>query len=88
MIKGKSLKPFIKNKLIFYCNSIDDQMKGLLESMNVEVQLDTLPDTETKYLDYYKNLVRKFNRTFPKKSLTGQPKRGNNLVFRLPRDGL
>jgi hypothetical protein len=60
--RNKNLEKEIKNKIIYYCNSIDEQKKGLLESLDIEVQVDELQNTETKYFDYYKNLIRQFNR--------------------------
>lgn len=58
--RNKSLEKKINNKIVFYCNSIDDQKKGLLESLDIEVQIDELSDGDTKYIDYYRKLIRQF----------------------------
>lgn len=57
-------KNYIKNEIIFYCTSIEDQKKELLESLDVKVQIDELSKTKTKYKDYYKNLIAQFERKF------------------------
>lgn len=60
--RSKTLKKKLKNKIIYYCNSIDEQKKGLLESLDIEVQVDELQHTDNKYFDYYNNLIRQFKR--------------------------
>lgn len=61
-MKGSVLNKFVKNKVIFYCTEIDEQKKGLLESLNVIVKVQELPKTKTKYYDYYQNLVDKLRK--------------------------
>ncbi len=62
--KADTLRNRITNEIVFYCNSIDDQKKGLLESLDVKVQIDKLSEKETKYIDYYKKLIRRFQQKF------------------------
>lgn len=60
--RSRSLAKKINNKIVLYCNSIEEQKKGLLESLDIEVQIDELADSETKYIDYYKKLIRQFKK--------------------------
>lgn len=60
--RSKNLEKKIKNKITYYCNGIDDQKKGLLESLDIEVHVDELSDTDNKYFDYYKKLIKQFKR--------------------------
>jgi hypothetical protein len=62
MKKSSALRNQIKNKIFFYCNSIDEQQKGILEQMDVEIELTELTDSQTKYLDYYINLIKLLKR--------------------------
>ncbi len=56
-MKRSTLKKFIKNKIIYYCTEIDDQKKGLLESLSVIVKKQELPITLNAYYDYYLNWI-------------------------------
>ncbi len=60
--RSKNLEKKIKNKITYYCNEIDDQKKGLLASLDIEVQVDELIDTDNKYFDYFKKLIKQFKR--------------------------
>lgn len=62
MKKSKSLREFIQNKITFHCNDIDEQKKGLLESMDINVKIETLADKN--YVEYYQRLLRRFHRSF------------------------
>jgi hypothetical protein len=43
--------------MAFAAHAIDEQKKGLLESMDIDVRLVELPTSDAKYLDYHKNLI-------------------------------
>lgn len=58
--KSKNLKNLIKNRIVFYCNEIDDYKKGVLESMDIEVRVIKLSKNKNKYLEYYSNLIYEF----------------------------
>jgi hypothetical protein len=60
--RSKTLEKRIDNKIVYYCSSIDEQKKGLLESLDIEVQIDELSDSDTKYTDYYIKLIRQFKK--------------------------
>lgn len=61
--KSENLRNQINNKIVFYCNNIDEEKKGLLESLDIEVKIDELSDSKTKYYDYYNKLISRFKRT-------------------------
>lgn len=60
--KSQNLRNLIKNKIIFYCNEIDEHKKGVLESMDIEVKIIKLSNKKSKYLDYYSNLIEEFDK--------------------------
>lgn len=64
MKKSELLGNKIINDIIFYCSSIDEQKKDLLKSLDVKVQIDELSDSDAKYIDYYKKLIRRFQHKF------------------------
>lgn len=52
----------ISNKIYYYCSEIDEQKKGLFESLGIEVIITNLSDKESKYFDYYKDTIKKIKR--------------------------
>jgi hypothetical protein len=63
MLKKKELKGLIKNEIHFHCSEIEDQKKDLLKYMNIDVHLNSLPNTKSPYWDYYNNIIKHFQRT-------------------------
>ncbi len=63
-MKSIGLHEHIKNRIIFYCNYIDEQKKGVLEKMNVQVRLIDLRDVDNDYFKYYKELIKMLKRDF------------------------
>ena len=62
--RSKELNGKIKNKIIYYCDSITDSKKCLFESFGVEVKIDKLSDSMDKYSAYYDKLINRFQKTF------------------------
>ena len=62
--RSKELNGKIKNKIIYYCDSINDSKKRLFESFGVEVKIDKLSDSADKYSVYYDKLINRFQKTF------------------------
>ncbi len=59
LMKSDNLKGLIKNKVSFHCETMDEQKKGLLESMGVSVEIIPLTKSVNPYFDFYKALIRK-----------------------------
>lgn len=58
-MKKSNLSTFVSNEINFYCDDkIDEQKKGILKMMNVNVNIIKMTDSKTKYPDYYKNLIK------------------------------
>ena len=58
LLKDERVYQRINNKIEFYCIEIDDQKKGLLESMGVNVNIvEPAKEIEDKYEAHYKGLI-------------------------------
>ncbi len=60
-MKKSELGSLITNNIIFYCEEVNEHLKGVLESMDVTIE--TVPSSSGKHRfeDYYKNLTRVLN---------------------------
>jgi hypothetical protein len=61
-LKKSELGHLIKNEIYFYCNEIDEHLKGILNSMNINVVIIPTSKGKAKYIDYYKNLISELNK--------------------------
>lgn len=53
LMKGE-LKEKIKNEIFFYCDKITKEKEGVLKMMNIKVEVLPISDSETRYVDFYK----------------------------------
>jgi hypothetical protein len=63
MLKDEKILNHIKNKIVFYCDEIDSQKKGLLESMGVKVNIVERTSTfKNNYEAHYEGLMKTLRR--------------------------
>lgn len=60
-MRKSNLGSQITNEIIFYCDEINEHLKGVLNSMDIKVEIIPTSSGKNKYSDYYKNLTRKLN---------------------------
>lgn len=60
-MKKSELSDLIKNDIIFYCDEPNEDLHGLLRSMDVKVSIIPSADGPKKFDDYYINLTKKLN---------------------------
>ena len=61
-LKKSELGHLIINEIYFYCNEIDEHLKGILNSMNISEVIIPTSKGKEKYIDYYKNLILELNK--------------------------
>lgn len=60
-MKKSELGALIKNEIIFYCDEINEHLKGILCSMDISVEINPTSSGKDKYQDYYRTLIKKLN---------------------------
>lgn len=56
-LKKGNGRNYIKNEIFFYCDKIDDHMRGILKSMDVTVVVIELGKGKYKYVKFYENIM-------------------------------
>jgi hypothetical protein len=60
-MKKSELGVLITNKISFYCEDINEHLKGVLESMDVTIEIIPSSSGKNRYNDYYKKLTEVLN---------------------------
>ncbi len=62
-MKNSEYGYLICNTITFYCDSIDNHMKGVLESMDVKIKIISFSEGDGKYDKYYEDLIKNLDFT-------------------------
>ncbi len=60
-MKRSDLGTFITNEIIFYCDDINEHLKGVLNSMDIRVEIIPTSKGKDKYINYYSDLIKILN---------------------------
>lgn len=60
-MKRSDLGAFITNEIIFYCDEINEHLKGVLISMDIRVEIIPTSNGKNKYINYYSDLIKILN---------------------------
>lgn len=61
MMRSSKLEGIINNEVIYYCSDISDEKKGIMNSMDIKVNMVKLKD-KNDYQSYYDQLMQQFKK--------------------------